>query len=97
VRGSIGNDIAFAGKVDNVGTVLFNNQLTASDVIGSEIWKGKILVIGVNCDQISEENTLVLTKCFHYRKQFEFCDGVSHLRICKWLVFLGNDGSDLVF
>jgi hypothetical protein len=27
VRESIGNDIAFAGKVDDVGTVFLNNQL----------------------------------------------------------------------
>jgi hypothetical protein len=53
---------------------------------------------------MSKENTLVLTNCFHYRKQLKFCDGVSHLRIskfprieCKWLVFLGIDGSGLVF
>jgi hypothetical protein len=30
---------------------------------------------------MSKENTLVLTKCFHYRKQFEFCHSVSRLRI----------------
>jgi hypothetical protein len=29
--------LAFAGKVDNFGTVFFNNQLPVSDVIGSEI------------------------------------------------------------
>jgi hypothetical protein len=53
---------------------------------------------------MSKENTLVLTKCFHYRKQFEFFHSVSHLRIsefpgieCKWLVLLSNDGSNLVF
>jgi hypothetical protein len=61
-------------------------------------------VIGVNCNQMLEENTLVLMKCFHYRKQFEFCDSVSCLRIgkfpgikFKWLILLGNDGSNLVF
>jgi hypothetical protein len=32
-RESIGNDIAFAGKVDNVGTMFLNNQLPASGVI----------------------------------------------------------------
>jgi hypothetical protein len=53
---------------------------------------------------MSKENTLVLTKCFHYRKQLEFCHSVSPLRIgefsgieCKWLVLLSNDGSNLVF
>jgi hypothetical protein len=78
------NDIAFARKVDNVGTIFLNNQLPVSDAIGSEVQKGKILVIGVNCNQMSEENTLVLMKCFHYCKQFKFCDGVSHLRIGKF-------------
>jgi hypothetical protein len=60
-------------------------------------------VIRVDCDQMSKKNTLVLTKCFHYCKQFEFCHSVSRLRIsefpgieCKWLVFLSNDGSNLV-
>jgi hypothetical protein len=73
-------------------------------VIISEVQKVKINVIGVNCNQMSEENTLVLMKCFHYCKQFQFCGSVSCLRIstflgieCKWLVLLGNDGSDLVF
>jgi hypothetical protein len=42
--------------------------LPASDAIGSEVWQGKIPVIGVNCNQMSEENTLILTKSFHYRK-----------------------------
>jgi hypothetical protein len=53
---------------------------------------------------MSKEDTPVLRKHFHYCKQFEFCHSVSHLRIgefpgikCKWLVFLGNDGSNLVF
>jgi hypothetical protein len=41
-------------------------------------------MISVNWNQISKENTLVLTKCFHYCKQFEFCDGESHLRISKF-------------
>ncbi len=74
----------FAGKVDTVGTIFFNNQLPASDVIGSEIQEGKIFVVGVDCNQMSKENTLVLTKCFHCCKQFEFCDGVSHLGIGKF-------------
>jgi hypothetical protein len=38
-------------------------------------------VIGVNCNQMSKENTLVLTKCFHYCKQFEFCHSVPCSRI----------------
>jgi hypothetical protein len=61
-------------------------------------------VIHVDCNQMSKENTLVLTKCFHYRKQLKFCHSVSHLRIgefpgieCKWLVLLSNNGSNLVF
>jgi hypothetical protein len=61
-------------------------------------------VISVKCNQMSKENTLVLTKCFCYRKQFQFCDSVSCLGIstfpgikCKWLVLLGNDRSNLVF
>jgi hypothetical protein len=60
-------------------------------------------VICVDCNQMSKENTLVLTKCFHNRKQFKFCYSVSRLRIgefpgieCKWLVFLSNDRSNLV-
>jgi hypothetical protein len=60
-------------------------------------------VIRVDCNQMSKENTLVLTKCYHYRKKFEFChSAVSRLRIgefpgieCKWLVLLSNDGSNL--
>jgi hypothetical protein len=40
--------VVLAAKVDNVGTIFLNNQLPASDMIGSEIRKGKILVIGVN-------------------------------------------------
>jgi hypothetical protein len=54
----------FAGKVDNVGTIFLNNQSLACDAISSEVQKGKILVINVNCNQMSKENTLVLTKCF---------------------------------
>jgi hypothetical protein len=84
MRESISDDIAFAGKVDNVGTVFLNNQSPASDRIGSEIQKGKIVVIGEKCNYMSKENTLVLMKCFHYCKQFEFVDSVSHLRICKF-------------
>jgi hypothetical protein len=83
-RESISNDIAFARKVDNVWTIFLNNQLPVSDAISSEVQKGKILVIGVNRNQMSEKSTLVLMKCFHYHKQFEFCDGVSHLRISKF-------------
>jgi hypothetical protein len=74
----------FAGKVDNVGTVFLNNQSPASDAIGSEVQKGKILVINVNCNQMSKENTLILTKCFLYHKQLEFCDSVYCLRISKF-------------
>jgi hypothetical protein len=61
-------------------------------------------VIHVDCNQMSKENTLVLMKHFHYRKQFELCHSVSHLRISefpgieyKWLVLLSNDRSNLVF
>jgi hypothetical protein len=50
----------FARKVDNVGTVFLNNQLPVSDAIGSEVWKGKILVISVNCNQMFKENTFVV-------------------------------------
>jgi hypothetical protein len=35
-RESISNDIVFAGKVDNVGTVFLNNQSPVSEMIGSE-------------------------------------------------------------
>jgi hypothetical protein len=74
----------FAGKVDNVGTIFLNNQSPASDAIGSEVRNGKILVINVNCNQMSKENTLVLTKCFLYHKQLKFCDSVSRLRNSKF-------------
>jgi hypothetical protein len=68
VKESISNDMAFARKVDNVGSIFLNNQSPVSDAIGSEVGKGKILVIGVNCNQMLKENTLALTKCFHYCK-----------------------------
>jgi hypothetical protein len=74
----------FARKVDNVGTIFLNNQSPVGDATGSEVQKGKILVINVNCNQMSKENTLVLTKCFLYHKQLKFCDSVSHLRISKF-------------
>ncbi len=51
----------FARKVDNVGTVFLNNQLPVSDVIGSEVQKGKILVNGKNCIQMSKETQSVST------------------------------------
>jgi hypothetical protein len=66
-----------------------------------KVWNGKILVISVNCNQIFEENTLVLTKCFHYCKQLDFCDGVSCLRISKfpWIavgVYFEGNGDDKI-
>jgi hypothetical protein len=35
-RESVGDDIAFAGKLDNVGTVFLNNQFPGIDMISSE-------------------------------------------------------------
>lgn len=36
-RESISNNVALAGKINNIGTIFLNNQSPASDAIGREI------------------------------------------------------------
>jgi hypothetical protein len=49
----MGNNVVHSGKVDNFRSVFLNNQLPVADTISIEICEGKVLVIGIDLDNVT--------------------------------------------
>ena len=49
----VSHNIFGSGKINNFWTIFLNNQPPVADTIGSEVQKGKVLVIGVDMDDVS--------------------------------------------
>ena len=100
----VGDNVGFAGKINNFWPILFNNQLPAGDAVGCEVGEGEIFVVSVNNNLLAQKDGSVLTKRLDDCEKFELGDGVPGLAIGQlarvegnWLVFLSDDGSDLIF
>ena len=56
----VGNNVGFAGKINDFWPILFNNQPPAGDAVGCEVGEGKIFVVGVNNNLLARKDGSVL-------------------------------------
>ena len=72
----VGDNVGFAGKLNDFWPILFNNQLLAGDMNGCEVGEGKILVVSVNNNLLAQRDGSVLAKHFDDCEKFELGNGV---------------------
>ena len=51
-------------KVDNFRSIFLNNQSPVADTISIEVCKGKILVIRIDLDNVTKEDSAILLESF---------------------------------
>jgi hypothetical protein len=78
------NIVHSSRKVDNFRSIFLNNQLPVVDMISVEDCKGKILVICIDLDNVTKEDSVILLESFDNGQEFQLDNGVLSLSISKF-------------
>jgi hypothetical protein len=73
-------------KVDNFWSIFLNNQSPVADTISIEICKGKVLVIGIDFDNLTKEDSAILLESFNNCQKLQFSNCVASLSIGKFAI-----------
>ncbi len=71
-------------RVDNFQSIFLKNQLPAVDTISIEICKGKVLVIDIDLDYVTKEDSAILLESFINGLVFQCNNSVASLGVGKF-------------